>query len=98
MNTVLASLWLQKENDKFALCCILLETQAQLETNDDKDQGENLDEDIDDTEEDGYDEQMETEAPVFDEDTTWMPEEVDEAYVKLGDDCDDKKDTDSGYV
>lgn len=41
---------------------------------------------------------METEAPVFDEDPTWTPEEVDEAYLKLGDDRDDKKDTDSGYM
>ena len=58
----------------------------------------NLDEDYEDTEEDGDDHQMETKAPVFDEDLTRTPEEVDEAYVKLGGDCDDKKDTVSGYV
>ena len=40
---------------------------------------------------------METEAPIFDENPTWAPEEVDKAYMKLGDDCDDKKYTDSGY-
>ena len=76
----------------------MLETQAELYKNTDEDKAKTLDEDIDDTEEDGNNEQMETEAPVFDEDPTWTPEEVDEAYVKLGDDCDDKKETDSGYV
>ena len=74
----------------------MLDTPAQLDI--DQDQGKNLAEVYEDTEEDGDDHQMETEAPVFDEDPTWTPEEVDEAYVKLGDDCDDKKDTVSGYV
>ena len=74
----------------------MLDTPAQLDI--DQDQGKNLAEDYEDTEEDGDDHQMETEASVFDEDPTWTPEEVDEAYVKLGDDCDDKKDTVSGYV
>ena len=77
----------------------MLDTPAQLDT--DMDQCKNLDEDFEDTEDDGDDhqyDQVETETPVFDEDPTWTPEEVDEAYVKLGDDCDDKKDTDSGYV
>lgn len=32
-------------------------------------------------------------APVYDEDPNWTPEDVDEAYIKLGDDCDDKKQT-----
>jgi len=37
-------------------------------------------------------------APIYDEDVTWTPEDVDKAYIKLGDDCDDKKQTsDLGY-
>jgi len=32
-------------------------------------------------------------APIYDEDPTWTPEDVDEAYIKLGDDCDEKKQT-----
>ncbi|XP_015762862.1 PREDICTED: uncharacterized protein LOC107341911 [Acropora digitifera] len=71
-----------------------IDTSAQLDIN--QDQGKNLAEDYEDNEEDGDHHQMETKVPVFDEDPTWTPEEVDEAYVKLGDDCDDKKDTVSG--
>lgn len=41
---------------------------------------------------------MEIEVSVFDEDSIWILEEVDEVYVKLGDDCDDKKDIVFGYV
>ena len=89
----------RKTKDKFAFSWIVLDTRAQLDT--DMDQCKNLDEDFEDTEDDGDDhqcDQVDTETPVFDEDPTWTPEEVDEAYVKLGDDCDDKKDTDSGYI
>ena len=32
-----------------------------------------------------------TGAPIYDEDPTWTLEDVDEVYIKLGDDCDDKK-------
>lgn len=65
--------------------------------NTDKDQCENVDDDVEETAEDTGD-GIETEAPVYGEDPTWMPEGVDEACVKLGDDCDDRKETDSGYV
>lgn len=34
-----------------------------------------------------------TGAPIYDEDPTWTLEDVDEVYTKLGDDCDDKKQT-----
>ena len=74
----------------------MLDTPTKIDTS--KDQDKNPDEDFEDLEEDGDDHQLEIEDPVFDEDPTWTPEEVDEAYVKLGDDFDDKKDTDSGYV
>ena len=32
-------------------------------------------------------------APIYDEDPNWTHEDVDDAYIKLGDDCDDKKQT-----
>lgn len=32
-------------------------------------------------------------VPIYDEDPNWTPEDVDDAYIKLGDDCDDKKQT-----
>ena len=32
-------------------------------------------------------------APIYDKDPNWTPEDVDDAYIKLGDDCDDKKQT-----
>lgn len=53
--------------------------------------------DADDIADDIPDE-IEEEAPVYDEDPTWTPEEVDEAYTKLGDDTEDKNRTNSGYI
>lgn len=44
---------------------------------------------------DDYDDAEESDhgAPIYDEDPTWTLEDVDEVYTKLGDDCDDKKQT-----
>ena len=37
-------------------------------------------------------------APIYDEDPNWTLEDVDEAYIKLGDDCDDKKKNNKSWV
>ncbi|XP_044166689.1 uncharacterized protein LOC122950747 [Acropora millepora] len=44
---------------------------------------------------DDYDDAEESDqgAPIYDEDPTWSLEDVDEVNTKLGDDCDDKKQT-----
>ena len=45
---------------------------------------------------DDYDEdaqEIDEAAPIYDEDPNWTPENVDEAYIKLRDDSDDKKQT-----
>ena len=42
--------------------------------------------------------EIDEDAPIYGEDPNWTPEDVDEAYIKLGDDCGDKKQaTNLGY-
>ncbi|XP_068733829.1 uncharacterized protein [Montipora capricornis] len=49
---------------------------------------------------DDYDDAEESDqgAPIYDEDPNWTPEDIDEAYIKLGDDCDDNKQTNKQQI